>query len=73
MALSEGFRRITVRGKIVGTTGAVFIFLAMAFQILQYRFAMFPGAAGLFFIAGVYLLVMGATVLAIGWIGEGFS
>jgi hypothetical protein len=74
MASKEGFRRITKLGRGVATTGALLLLLGFLIRLWEsMRPSQGYSSAGVFMVPGAYLTVVGWLVLAVGWIGAGFS
>jgi len=75
MASKEGFRRITALGRRTAIAGALLLLVAFLIGLWGSRYSshsMFL-PVGFFMAPGVYLMVIGGLLLAVGWIGNGFS
>ncbi len=74
MALEEGFQRLRLLSRSALLLGALLFVVYFAIHIWLPITPLTSGfvAAGLLWVGGVYLVVLGAVGWAVGWVAEGF-
>ena len=74
MAVEEGFERVRVLSRGALLAGAAMLLAMVAVHLRLSVTPLSSGfvAAGLLWVGGVYLMVLGALGWAVGWVAQGF-